>query len=104
MMDELADLLSKGFFDDAEFFQRVYIGKNGVLDYEGFKNLWESFKGRKFTLKYYLIHGNTIPTWGVPSKYRDQDEVEKLCKECLDENVTWQEKLNYKVPEDGTVG
>lgn len=96
--NELTELLTSGFFDDAKFFQQAYISKKGILDLDGVTKLWEAFKGRKYTMKYYLMHGDTIPTWGVPKKYRDPDEAEKLLQECIKEETTWQDKLSYKLP------
>lgn len=101
--NELIKLLNDGFFNDAEFFQKAYIDKKGVMDMDGVTRLWASFRGRKYTMKYYMVHGNTIPTWGVPSRYRDPDEAEKVYKACLEEGVTWQEKLKYKPPKSNEV-
>lgn len=106
MMDEqneLIQLLKDGFFNDSDFFEKAYVGKNGKVDMESLSRVWEAFKGRKYSLKYYMVNGNTIPTWGVPSKYRDPDEAEKLYKECMEENTTWQDKLGYKTPPEGTL-
>ena len=99
----LMQLLNDGFFGNAEYLTKAFVDSNGALDFDRLLIMWKQFDGHKYKLKYLLTYGSVMPSWGVPSKYKDQDEAEQLYKECLEENTTWQDKLNYKVPEDGTM-
>ena len=100
---DLLRLYTNGFFDDVRDFEEIFFAKDGKFELEKLYKLWQMFDFGKYTLKYYLVHRKMMPTFGRPKKYESAEEREKLYRECLDQNVTWQEKLDCKPVTDDVI-
>ena len=98
-MTHLLELVKSGFFDDCENFEKTYIDKKGRLDVESLSRAWETFQHRKYCMKYYLTHGNIMPSYGLPPKYQNPRLAEAVYKTCLETGSTWQEETGYEAPD-----
>lgn len=93
MKDDVMRLLNDGFFDGVDFGEDITAEK--------IQSLWEMFGGRKYQMKYYLMHHDIMPTWGVPDEALENPE--KVYKECLESGKTWQEYTGYKKVKKGVL-
>ena len=95
---ELIDLCKSGFFNDVRDFDKQFVKKNGQVDLDRLYQLWERFSFGRYTLKYYLIHKELMPTFGGISRYVTRPEA--LYRECIEKNITWKEVPEYQEPPD----
>ena len=95
---ELVHLYEDGFFEGAKNFDEQFFEKNGRFRVDDLYRLWKMFSFGKYTLKYYLIHRDLMPTFGRPSKYKSTEDLEALYRECLRQNTTWQDISGYRDP------
>lgn len=70
------------------------------------EDLLETEEGRLFVEYNKLTGGDpiglTVP-FGYPKGVEQMGGVEAVYKECIKKGITWQELLNYKVPEDAQI-
>lgn len=67
------------------------------------EDLLETEEGRLFVEYNKLTGGDPIGLivpFGYPNGVEKMGGVEAVYKKCIEKGVTWQELLNYKVPED----
>ena len=96
----LLRLLKDGFFDDVNL-KEPYVENNGRLNLVRLYELWSDLRGRKYAMKYFLMQGDLLPSWGTPPRYKNPEEAEKLYKKCLENGTTWRKLTGYK--DDETV-
>jgi len=101
MNDRLKELVESGFFNDCEVFKKMFLSKGGKIDLERLESTWDVFQGRKYCMKYYMTHGDIMPTFGLPEKYQDPKFSEDVYKKCLETGETWQEETDYEPPPEG---
>ena len=87
MKPEVFELLDSGFFDG--------VNMDSKFSVEGLQRLWEMFRGRKYALKYYLLHHSIAPTFGS-EEMQNAERAEEVYKKALEEDKTWQEVIGYK--------
>ena len=97
-MSTVIELVKDGFFEDCENFEKMFLSKDGRLDTESLENMWNAFQNRKYCMKYYITHGDMMPSFGLPGKYKDRKYSESIYRTCLETGETWQEKTGYEPP------
>ena len=71
-MNEFAEDLQSGFFDEYLKKDKVgLVGENGKLDLAKMEDLYDWLG--KWGLAYFILHGEIVPTWNVPDKFKGSE-------------------------------
>ena len=97
---DLYRLMSEGFFSDI-LFGEDFVTPDGKLRFDKLQELFTMFDGCKYQMKYYLVHHNIVPTRGVANAPKSAEAREAMYRDCLKQDITWEEYLGGTGDDEG---